>query len=82
MELTVTELANEFNLTVEHCLMLIKRGHLPKGRKEGKKRYLPATEARLILFQHTPGEHWAPSGTVKPRAPRKKAAEIDWAALI
>lgn len=58
MEITLKELAEEFDLSLSHLAQLIRRGILPPGRKEGKYRIMPADECRLIMRRHTVGEFW------------------------
>lgn len=70
-EITITELADESGLSVSHIGQLINRGVLPKGRKEGKLRYLPYERSIMIIGIHTKNKHW-------PKTFKKKT----WADLL
>lgn len=59
----------EQTYSVDALGMLIKRGYLMQGRKEGRVRYLPAAEAKLILASHKPGTHWIAN---RPRPGKRK----------
>lgn len=59
-EITLTDLSAETGLSVSHLGHLIARGILPEGRKDGKQRYLPLTETKLILDSHEKNKTWKP----------------------
>ncbi len=66
----VEELAQEGKIyTVTNVTQLIKRGHLPRGRKVGTERLLPYVESKLILTSHQPGKHWVEN---RPRPGKRK----------
>lgn len=82
-EITISELSAETGFSVSHLTHLVRRGILPEGRKEGKSRYLPFVESKLILLAHKPDEHWKKSGKRNSRKSSAKAVqELSWEALV
>lgn len=58
MEITVTQLSEQTGINVNHLSQLIFRGILPKGRREGNTRILPAEECLSVIRNHEPGAPW------------------------
>lgn len=58
-EISLSELSADTGYSIAHLVVLIKRGALPAGRKEGRTRYIPEQEAKRILSRHVPGSLWA-----------------------
>lgn len=71
MEITLTQLSEETGYSVPNLCQMIRRGHLPAGRKDGKVRFLPAAECRAILLAsgHKPKSPWRLYGTRMPNTP-------------
>lgn len=59
VEVTRRQLATITGLSESHIGMLIKRGELPKGRKDGRLRLLPKDECLMILEDRTLNKYWA-----------------------
>lgn len=72
-EISLTELAAETGYSVSNLAHLQERGHLPKGRRDGKIRLVPEVETKLILLNHIEGEHWV-KGRARPGKRKDKAA--------
>lgn len=57
-EISLTDLADETGYSANHLNQLIKRGILPQGRKDGRKRMIPRLKAYFILQNHMPHKVW------------------------
>lgn len=68
MEITLTQLSEETGYSVPNLCQMIRRGHLPAGRKDGKVRFLPAAECRIILATQRKAK--------APWKPRKKKNQV------
>lgn len=81
MEVTLSELAEEFGISMSHLVHLIKRGILPIGRREGKFRYMPAVECKIILGAHKNGGHWV-QGRSRPGKQKAATKKLTWKDLL
>lgn len=72
-ELTASELAEKTGFSLPHISVMVKRGELPQGRKEGRETFYPV---EAVAYLQKRGKRKSPIGT-GTRGGRKKAIQLD-----